>query len=805
MLEAPAGRFNPFAEYPAFERWPLILAGPILRRTEPAAVTVWLALRAPCQIRLTVYATADHGATLSEPRLAGESQTLRVGKHLHIAAVTATPPDGLPLSSGQIYAYDVQLIPQGDTAENVPLSLERALTGSAQLPAPISYFNHQKPTFALPPQRLEHLRLIHASCRKPHADGYDALPILDSLVEATASQPHQRPQQLFLTGDQIYGDDVAEPLLWAATHLGEALLGWKEALPVESTTRTGTEAKSSPPRRRRLRIFPSRLMPGKRAAIATHKGGFTAGLDNKPEKVNSHLFGLGEFVATYLMVWSPVCWPDQFPDYFDQAVVGETRQRQRRAARLWRHQVEVLRQFQHTLWKVRRALANVPTYTLFDDHDVSDDWNLNQAWCLRVLGQSLGQRTVQNALTACALFQAWGNTPQQFQADQSGAKLLQAISVWSASGGSDLTAYQQVTQYLGLPPTDPTTQLPQFVTEGDLLLLARHEDAIAWHYSLESECHQVIALDTRTWRGFPMDDDALAPPMILPPRAIADQITRLLPAEQPQRLTLVISPTNLFSLKAIDWAQEFALKQGPAKIYGNDVGDAWNIPSDGLAAFMMSLFKQRQQLVVLSGDIHYSFAVRLLFSLTSAGKPANLDSELPTQATMVQLTASPLKNEETITRLIHTRLKQWLLPERTRYWQGWVQPSRMRERPRWQLRRPFGKDGQRADLPDWVCTLEWLPRQPALTPSFGAEIPWLAVSKQPQSDDWAAAFRFWQSRWFQDGREVVGLNNLAVVRFETEGAAAPIVIQDTYWFTPSTPTQIQLSRFAGALDFNRRL
>ena len=39
---------------------------------------------------------------------------------------------------------------------------------------------------------------------------------------------------------------------------------------------------------------------------------------------------------------------------------------------------------------VRRILANVPTYMICDDHEITDDWNLTQEWRNRVLGTNLG-------------------------------------------------------------------------------------------------------------------------------------------------------------------------------------------------------------------------------------------------------------------------------------------------------------------------------------------------------------------------------------------------------------------------------
>ena len=46
---------------------------------------------------------------------------------------------------------------------------------------------------------------------------------------------------------------------------------------------------------------------------------------------------------------------------------------------------KLLRDFERGLAKVRRVLANIPTYMIFDDHDVTDDWNLNPLWYDRVL------------------------------------------------------------------------------------------------------------------------------------------------------------------------------------------------------------------------------------------------------------------------------------------------------------------------------------------------------------------------------------------------------------------------------------
>ena len=99
----------------------------------------------------------------------------------------------------------------------------------------LSYFSHGLPTFATASQQIDNLKIMHGSCRKPHGGGQDMLPLLDQMLADKASQPQLRIQQLFFTGDQIYGDDVASPLLWLASEVGEKLMRWAETLPLEDT------------------------------------------------------------------------------------------------------------------------------------------------------------------------------------------------------------------------------------------------------------------------------------------------------------------------------------------------------------------------------------------------------------------------------------------------------------------------------------------------------------------------------------------------------------------------------------------
>lgn len=790
---------------------PLILAGPILRRTEPDAVTVWVALKKPCQVGLSVYAT-HAGHIIANPILEGSRATVPLGQYLHVVAVTAKPVSRDQLEPGQIYAYSL-------TFSNYDGGLLKVLN-SESYPSNItvSYFEHGLPTFALPPEDLNHLRIVHGSCRKPHGGGQDALPMLDDLIALDPKQPNSRPHQLFFTGDQIYGDDVADALLWAVTEAGDTLLGWEENLP------TGDGYKK-----------PKDLKSGRRSDIAKAHAGFTAMLVNHPEKAKSHLFSLGEYYAMYLFAWSQVLWP-RFPP-------GNKICQHPKQAKLWDQEVDALQNFARDLWKVRRILANVPTYTICDDHDITDDWCLNREWCNRVFSKPLGRRAVQNGMLAYALFQGWGNTPDQFESGQPGEKLLQAAVDWSKSAGTDAEAGEAISKYVGIPALDLETGLPKYKLDGDVVILDRDygdgTTALRWHYTVKAFKHEVLVMDTRTWRGYPKGEDALMhPPMLLCPTGFEQQICQPLTAcESEERdrqieVTLVVLPTNLVSLSIIDLVQRLHLSQG--KVFGSDVGDAWNFHEVAFTQLLAELFKRRDRITILSGDIHYSCAVRLnyWFRRHFGDAPVSPDTpELP--RVLAQLTASAFKNDEWKTYIAHTKIKS-LFPEPVQEWVGWneppqlveiqVTPQRVRtidvELPDLKptirsLKRIQGNEEiawkiaikDRNSLPDWRYRIDWIKREPAqkvITDLKSFFKPTKQVlSGASEGKGWQnIGSLIWRNRWLQEGEEIVGRNNFGLIAFHwSPNEENKAVIHEVYWRSPWEPTQSVFSRYVVPLCF----
>ncbi len=783
---------------------PLILAGPMLRRTEAEGVSVWIALQAPAEIHLQILPANGDAVDRAQPRLQGTGSTIAIGKSLHLALITAQPISGESLVPGQLYAYDIKIHPSQIAGQpGPPLSLAQALRSPAFPDVCISYFAHGLPTFSLPPDDLNNLRILHGSCRKLHDRELDALPIVDQMIAETAADPNARPHQLFFTGDQIYGDEVADPFLWGIQQLQPILFGWKEAL---------SDAIPDD--------HSHHLKPGKRTDIAESQAGLTASEQGDEHKTQSHLLRFSEYCTSYLFSWSECFWQFHFPP---AAAVG----RHGKDAKLWNQQVKYLRETARSQVNVRRAMANVPVYMIFDDHDVSDDWNLNQDWCLRVLGKPLGRQVVRNALLSYTLFQGWGNTPEQFFPATIGASLLAATQSWCQSQGNDTHALKTIEPAIGMPLVDPITDLPQFQADEDVWILKRSAPSLNWHYRIRGAAHEVLVLDTRTQRGYPIDQANDAPPHLLSPTAFRQQLQSMLNAdraasEQNQtavNITFIVSPTNVFTLEILDQIQRLGQLQN--KTYEMDIGDSWNLESAARLRLMQEIFNARQHVIILSGDIHFGAALRIDYWHQPPDTAQTFPrSHTPPNSCLVQLVASAVCNSELLTEILQTKIK---LPfsERSRYWIGYADENReievtqrfWRTIGRWfaaitsPTQRQQSRRLSRQPI-SWGYRSRWLRRQPAQHPPWQQAPAWLQHC-QGRNRTLGLLRQIWYLRWLQEGKEVVGSNNIGLVQLnwpvaaettsETVPETAPIVIYDLYWYAPWEVPHVVYSRFQTAL------
>jgi len=795
---------------------PLVLSGPLVRRVDSTSTTVWIALREPRKVTLRVYRTEANSTQRVEVQK-GTRSTARLGQHLHIVAVTAK---GI-LDWGRLYVYDLRFGVAGNDAEHVPeggtgLFDADVLASTATDARKMLLYEANElglgmvaldlPSFATPPPNLNKVRLIHASCRKPHGYSKDALQILDSLIGRSLSDPLRRPHQLFLTGDQIYADDVADGLLAMLTDAGDTLLGWTETLP------TG----SGP-------LKAAQLLPGRRQEIVNN--------NDRPfpsEHAKSHLISLGEFYAMYLFAWSAILWPIKPPDFADvypqewqenqiDASEGKDQDDCRHHQKITEYEAELSRlgNYKVALPMVRRALANIPSYMIFDDHEITDDWYFDRQWCEKALAAPLGRRVIGNGLLSYAVFQAWGNTPDQFVSSEPGNELLEAVSQWDGTEAHLMLSRIQL--LVGLNKPEDVRRNKK---------LTHPAGALDWHYHLPAvdggPPYEVIVLDSRTWRGYPHGPkDAAA--LISDETVLDAQLVSGVPSAI-NGVTIVIAPGPVIGVPLVEELVQTVLpKMWPRKYNAPRAVDreAWSHHRGTFELLLGRLVQRSQRVVFLSGDVHYGFSAHLSYW---ARRP--FGSSLPEvsvlhRAVMAQLTASSLKNESKWppTYLLHDYgfgLGGLPLPRNISGWHetptvykvgmlGNIWNIKPRSKP------PIFETGSLdlvreavSNQPDWRYRVDFLLAEPRIATPANIPLPPNWDMKEAATKTYLDSQEEYRKYMAESapGREIVGWNNLGEVTFTWNEGDDRSVTHQLWWWLAPTAQPFPLSKYIISLRLN---
>jgi PhoD-like phosphatase len=790
---------------------PHVVAGPVLRRVTPGSVTVWLAMRVGATVTLTVLDDQNN------QRMTGSQRSLAIGANLHLVAVTATvPPPLADLTEGVVYQYDLGFV----FDDGAPGTLTAATAG-----APLSYAPFSRPSFALPPKDLTLLRLIQGSCRKPHADGPDALAMVDDLIAPTAGNGFARPHQLLLAGDQVYADDVAAIMLHMLIDASTALLGWTETMPISvdfgGTFKTAAQ-------------FPSFL---RRPVLAAQ--GFTS------DDLDSHLMSLGEYLTMYLFVWSGVLWPPgNLPELSDvkadirdkrQALVSQNPPPLQTTAyllpfdlndKIEKHRDNV-KGFRTTLPAIRRVLANLPTYMIFDDHEVTDDWNMTRDFCRDVYGSPLGQRVVQNAVTAYAFCQHWGNVPEDLMPATPATPGSTLYGLLDTPNPTAAGAFaQKATAY-----DAHSVQIRGLIGLHDAPALnARAENAVfhepfslRYDYSVVGPGHQVIVTDTRTWRAFPTDSDGAT--HLLTKNAQTDQFAaQILNAPDPKdRQLLVVITTNAPPVQPIRSGTHHD-RLANTLAHNPDIYEAWDLPSVSFDRLLTALTsklppdatgRRTGSAILLSGDVHFSFASRIIYRATNRFEDS---APHPATAVVAQLVNSAIKNQSDDTVRFHRdghfaaphafitqRLIRQAMTEGyvgfnvpkgsntfvgVRHLAAGLEGIRLQVLTTVDVTPNFAPQVTLVQQPDYRYRIDYLrpsaqsfqfPR-PAIPPiPGGAPTPEQRRKAAQTYDATSAAFR---SANTADTPDVVGVNGIGELRFEGATAATRKVNQIVHWKQP---------------------
>ncbi|WP_412547014.1 alkaline phosphatase family protein [Photobacterium toruni] len=543
---------------------PLIIAGPILRKATATELTLWLVTTRQFEADFSVFIGTSE-TPFYEAKF-DSSHQIQIGKQ----------------------AWVVLAHFKGDFPQNIPLEYQiTTAEGLLTELVPNLLYGDESRLQVVIQQRADYV--LHGSCRNPHYPSKDSLVAADHKVSTLAAM--ERPSLLMMSGDQIYADHVAGPMLDAIEQI-TVLLG----LPDESFEQAkiaDTTALYQHPHKLYGR---DKLLPH----YINNESGWRHYLPTTTQPIFSsrecenHLISFSEFFAMYLLVWSPTLWKfvdrDRFVrnGYCNAGVAVSLKWQQ-----TWQHEVPIIDDFVAGLDNVRRLMAHIPTYMIFDDHDITDDFQLNRRWETAAYNNLFSRRIIGNALISYWLCQGWGNAPEKFT---------------PACLALARTFFEQ-------PTTEKHDALAAY--------FYRFED---WHYTIAT-VPKIVVLDTRTrrWRS---ESRANRPSGLMDWEALVELQQELL--HEPA--VIIVSAAPIFGVKFIETLQRMMTLLGQPLVV-----DAENwMAHPGSANTLLSIFthtKTPTTFIILSGDVHYSFAYDITLR------------NLKGQFKIFQITCSGLKNE----------------------------------------------------------------------------------------------------------------------------------------------------------------
>ncbi|MGC9403818.1 alkaline phosphatase D family protein [Vibrio genomosp. F10 str. 9ZC157] len=549
---------------------PLILSGPILRKCTSSEVTIWLAVSSPLVGHVELFRQG-----ISTPFMRA---TLEEGEHIQIGE--------------RAWVYQLNLTGDFPTNERLEYDLATDHGNLRDLIPDLLYNEETRPQFDI---KTNADYVMHGSCRNPHYPSQDALVTADKKVALLPIE--ERPCLLMMSGDQIYADHVAGPTLDAIQQV-ITLLGLNEEEFEEAPIKSSSDLyKHEDNFYRRNKILPHYLDGGE-GVLSRHERLRNWLTRRVPvfssRESGNHLISLAEFNAMYLLVWSPTLWA-----YVDNSALKKNnfvhagKELDVKWKNLWEKEYPIIEEFIAGLSSVRRLMAHIPTYMIFDDHDVTDDWNLTRGWEQAAYQHAFSNRIIGNALISYWLFQGWGNAPTQFNDAFINSVKNVFLETHSETHDALIASLYQFEQ---------------------------------WHYSIETS-PKILVLDTRTrrWRS---ESKMNKPSGLMDWEALTELQHSLI--NEPA--VIIVSPAPMFGVKFIETLQRAATALGQPLLI-----DAENwMAHPGSANTLLSIFthsKTPTNFVILSGDVHYSFAydIRLRFSKSSPN--------------IYQITASGLKNE----------------------------------------------------------------------------------------------------------------------------------------------------------------
>lgn len=249
----------------------------------------------------------------------------------------------------------------------------------------------------------------------------------------------------------------------------------------------------------------------------------------------------------------------------------------------------------------RQALAVIPTYMIFDDHEITNNWNISPTWRASALQKGLEQALI-DGLVAYWVYQGWGNLDRGTQSHLS--PLLSIMQEGEQSGEDVLEELRTQIKQEMLGKTDLhwhytiPTQPPIFVANARVDRTAVSGNNVQEIYAPARIMGQSQMNELQTWMRTPKTGLSLlvsSVPVLLPPAiGLAEYIAGK------RYWQKGIAPLQWVGVRLARLQQKVALRTS---------FDHWPTYSATWQEFMHALDECEQDMLVLSGDVHFCYAM----------------------------------------------------------------------------------------------------------------------------------------------------------------------------------------------------
>lgn len=252
---------------------------------------------------------------------------------------------------------------------------------------------------------------------------------------------------------------------------------------------------------------------------------------------------------------------------------------------------------------VRQALAVIPTFMIFDDHEIDNNWNVSSLWRAEMIRQGHEQVLV-DGMVAYWVYQGWGNVQRD---SQQHAPLLEIMQQGEQSGEDVL---EQLRACLKQEVYDQVD--------------------LHWHYTIPTH-PPIFVMNARADRStvFSHDEEAIYAPGRIMSQEQMGHISTWVQEQNAQRtgLSILVSSVPVLLPPVIGLA-EYIMSirlwhHGPALLRKLGLRlahlqlrfaiktsfDHWPTFAATWQELMQIVGKSQQDFLLLSGDVHFSYAL----------------------------------------------------------------------------------------------------------------------------------------------------------------------------------------------------